>query len=47
MTVCGSPEYYSPEILLELRYGRCLDFYSLGVLLFELMAGLPPFFDQN
>lgn len=44
-TICGSPEYYSPEILQDQPYGRAIDFYSLGVLLFEMLTGLPPFFN--
>ena len=43
-TICGSPEYYCPEILLDQSYNRTLDFYSMGVLLYELITGFPPFF---
>ena len=46
-TVCGSPEYFCPEILQDQTYGRTLDFYSLGVLLYELVTGLPPFYSQD
>ena len=46
-TVCGSPEYFCPEILQDQPYGRSVDFYSLGVLLYELITGLPPFFNLD
>lgn len=46
-TVCGSPEYFCPEILQDLPYGRTIDFYSLGVLLYELITGLPPHYNTD
>jgi serine/threonine protein kinase len=46
-TICGSPEYFCPEILQDLTYDRTLDFYSLGVLLFEMLTGLPPFYNTD
>ncbi|CAG9315296.1 unnamed protein product [Blepharisma stoltei] len=44
---CGSPEYMSPEMLKGTGHGREVDFYSLGALLFEMLTGLPPFYDSN
>ena len=44
---CGSPEYMSPEMLKALGHGREVDFYSIGALLFEMLTGLPPFYDAN
>jgi len=48
-TVCGSAEYMSPEMLAGKGYCRAVDFYSLGVLIYELLVGHPPFQseDQN
>lgn len=43
----GSPEYMSPEILLGHPYNFSVDFYTLGVLLYELIMGLPPFYNED
>lgn len=44
---CGSPEYMTPEMLRGAGYTRAVDFYSLGAFLYELLAGIPPFFHTN
>lgn len=45
---CGSPEYLSPEMLQSTEgHDRRLDIFCLGVLLFEMLTGLPPFYDEN
>jgi len=46
-SICGTPEYLAPEILRKLPYGASVDWWSLGTVLFEMIAGLPPFFDKN
>ena len=43
----GSPEYMSPEILLGKSYNFSVDYYTLGVLLYEMLVGLPPFYNED
>jgi len=42
-TVCGTPTYLAPEVLLGQAYGNAIDWWSLGVVLFELFTGMNPF----
>ncbi|KAG5373158.1 Serine/threonine-protein kinase YPK2/YKR2 [Yarrowia sp. C11] len=46
-TRCGTPEYMSPEILLNKGYTKSVDWWTLGVLLYEMLTGLPPFYSDN
>ena len=46
-TFIGTPEYQSPQIIGYQNYGYETDWWSFGTLLYELVIGIPPFFDMD
>jgi calcium/calmodulin-dependent protein kinase I len=46
-TTCGTPGYVAPEILYQRPYGKECDYWSIGVVLYILLSGFPPFYDED
>ena len=43
----GTPDYIAPEVFKQKGYGQEIDWWSLGVIMFEMMIGYPPFYSDN
>jgi len=47
MSFCGSIAYLAPEMIQRKGHGKAVDWYLLGVLIYEMLTGIPPFYSKN
>jgi protein kinase X len=46
-TLCGTPDYLAPEVILNKGHGAAADWWAFGVLVYEMLAGAPPFVEAD
>lgn len=47
MSFCGTPEYIAPEMVTGKGHGKPVDWWALGILIYEMLIGVTPFYNKS